>query len=338
MNRKGATSLFGAAIFGVLTAAPLPVNAADLAFDVALKTNSLPAFEIRNASRIRFGKLEFVGGFEISSSHQHAGAFSGLKLIENRTRIIAVTDTGFWFTARVKRDESGRPIDLVDGRMAPMLDESGSTFPRKWESDAESVAISGKSLLVSFERNNRIYRYPLDFKRFDGRPIKVSHPIPGFELRRNQGLETIAVSPKESPLKGSAITITEGSIDKKGNIFGGILSGPLRGVFTVKASDKFKVTDADFLPNGDLILLERRFEFATGLAMRMRRVKAEAIKPGAVLDGEVLLTTDMSFQIDNMEGLAITQNETGETILSLISDDNHSLLQRSLYLEFKLVE
>jgi hypothetical protein len=39
-----------------------------------------------------------------------------------------------------------------------------------------------------------------------------------------------------------------------------------------------------------------------------------------------------------MEGLDVWRREDGTTILSLISDDNQSFLQRTLYLEFALRE
>ncbi|HVZ14607.1 MAG TPA: twin-arginine translocation pathway signal, partial [Bauldia sp.] len=40
--------------------------------------------------------------------------------------------------------------------------------------------------------------------------------------------------------------------------------------------------------------------------------------------------------IDNMEGLAARPGPNGETLLTLISDDNQSLLQRTVLLQFAL--
>lgn len=44
----------------------------------------------------------------------------------------------------------------------------------------------------------------------------------------------------------------------------------------------------------------------------------------------------MGFEIDNMEGLSVHQEE-GRKILTLISDDNFSFLQRTVLLEFELI-
>jgi hypothetical protein len=71
--------------------------------------------------------------------------------------------------------------------------------------------------------------------------------------------------------------------------------------------------------------------------MRLRLIKAGDIKPGAVLTGEVLIASDMSNEIDNMEGLAIHRGPAGETVLTLVSDNNYSTaLQRTLLLQFTL--
>jgi hypothetical protein len=72
--------------------------------------------------------------------------------------------------------------------------------------------------------------------------------------------------------------------------------------------------------------------------MRSRRISADDIRAGALVDGKVLLQAGLSYQIDNMEGIDAIQAEDGSTHVILVSDDNHSILQRSLMLEFKLVE
>jgi hypothetical protein len=75
-----------------------------------------------------------------------------------------------------------------------------------------------------------------------------------------------------------------------------------------------------------------------GLGMRIRRIPLDAIKPGALaVDGSVLIEADLGFQIDNMEGIAVHRNDAGEIVLTLVSDDNFSPLQRTLLLQFVLV-
>ena len=71
--------------------------------------------------------------------------------------------------------------------------------------------------------------------------------------------------------------------------------------------------------------------------MRMRRIPLSAIKDGALIDGPVVVTADMGYQIDNMEGIGVSRGPDGETILTLMSDDNFSVIQRTLLLQFALL-
>jgi len=78
--------------------------------------------------------------------------------------------------------------------------------------------------------------------------------------------------------------------------------------------------------------------WSSGLAVRMRRIALGEIKPGAVVDGPVLFDVDLGYEIDNMEGLSVHRNAGGEVVLTLISDDNFSAVQRTLLLQFTLAE
>jgi hypothetical protein len=111
---------------------------------------------------------------------------------------------------------------------------------------------------------------------------------------------------------------------------------PTSGTFALRRSDDFDVSDCAIAPHGALLVLERRFSWARGVAMRIRSVPLAAIKPGALLEGPELIFADMGHQIDNMEGLALHRAADGAIVLTLISDDNFSPLQRTVLLQFTL--
>src|SRR5690606_11165886 len=118
---------------------------------------------------------------------------------------------------------------------------------------------------VGFEQRHRIETYDLG-NLPNARPkAGPAHLIPNSELRSNGGIETLALAPVASPLRGALVAIAEESIDANGNLFAAILEGPLKGEFRVSKFDDFAVTDGAFLPDGDLILLERRFNFPQGV-------------------------------------------------------------------------
>jgi hypothetical protein len=72
--------------------------------------------------------------------------------------------------------------------------------------------------------------------------------------------------------------------------------------------------------------------------VRLRRIALVAIRPGAVVDGPSLFEADLGHEIDNLEGVSVHRNAAGETVLTLVSDDNFSVLQRTLLLQFVLAE
>jgi hypothetical protein len=154
----------------------------------------------------------------------------------------------------------------------------------------------------------------------------------------NKSLECLAAGPPGSNVAGELIVVTERSLDAAGNLRSFLLKGKAVGRFSVKRRDGFEVSDCTILPPADFLLLERRYSVARGVAMRIRRVPLIQLKPGALVDGEVLIEADLHYQIDNMEGISVTHNARGETILTLVSDDNFSAVQRNVLLQFKLVE
>jgi hypothetical protein len=187
--------------------------------------------------------------------------------------------------------------------------------------------------LVSFEQRPdvRTFAGP-DFAT--AKPGHVKLPAVLYGLPENQGLEAIAVAPLNGPLGGAVVVVAEHYLDRNGNHRAFILDGPRPGEFWIRRSDDFDVSDAAFLPNGDLLVLERKFGFPSGFSMRLRRIAAAAIAPGALVDGAILLTADGSDGIDNMEGMAVRPLPDGSALVTMISDDNHSFLERTILLAF----
>lgn len=304
--------------------------------DMDVSARAIEAFDI-GSDQQQFGELTFDGGLELYATSRHFGALSGIALYDGQTRFIGVADTGFWYAGEIKRDAAGRATGMTDVHMWSISGPNGETDMDKWDADAEGVTVEGDRVFVSFERNHRIAEYRLNP---DGPPTFVKEappPVDLKELRRNKGFEMVAIAPDGTPLGGSRVGVSERSLDRNGNMMAYVIPPDGKSwQFSVKRNDEFDITDGKFLPGGDLVLLERRFNMTDGVAMRLRRISVADIAPGATVDGERLLDADMGYQIDNMEGLAITTDPDGTPRLTMVSDDNHSLLQRSLLLEFRL--
>lgn len=330
-----------AAALALALAAALPAHAGAISADaevgrrVATETMRIENFRIAS-SRTLFGDLEFVGGLEVTSESRAFGGMSSLRLSADRRAFIGVMDTGDWFSGHFTRDATGRLSGISDFRIAPILGRDDEPIGSKWESDAEGMAVRGGDILVSFERDHRIDAYPLDKPQLSGPVRTLPLPFPVKELRTNRGLETVALSPKDGPLAGATVAVSEFSINEAGDLYAGILDGPQRGTFFVHRDGSYAVSDGDFLPDGDLLLLERTISLADGFGVRIVRIPGAAIRPGATVGGKVIFEAGFGDQIDNLEGLSVTQGSDGATYVTMVSDDNQSILQRSLFLEFRL--
>ncbi|MEM6462684.1 MAG: esterase-like activity of phytase family protein [Pseudomonadota bacterium] len=305
--------------------------------EIAVEARQISQFK-DFSEETRFGGFEFLGGLEISSPSGVLGGISALRMTGDGPQFIGAMDSGLLFSGRFMRDADGRLSGLSDFVTAPVLDADGRAIREGWKTDAEGLALNGEYAYVSFERQHRIERYRLSDVP-GGAPVeRIRHLIPDWEFRRNRGMEMLAVAPPDAPLAGALVVVSERSLDQKGDLFAAIVSGPETGVFFVKRDPPYDVTDGDFLPDGDLLLLERRFSLAGGIGMRIRRIAGADIAPGRTVDGEVLLEADFGYAIDNMESLDIFTTEDGDTRIVLASDDNFSFLQRNVILEFRLVE
>jgi hypothetical protein len=97
------------------------------------------------------------------------------------------------------------------------------------------------------------------------------------------------------------------------------------------------------LPEGDLLVVERRFPPIGTRVVRIDRADLEGRGP---LHPEELATIEPPLTDDNFEGIEVRRDEAGRTLVYLISDDNNCAkqpggnrgtgLQRTLLLMFSL--
>jgi hypothetical protein len=294
-------------------------------------------FDSRDSAQRRFGAMEFVGGLVLKSSYEEFGGLSGLRLFPDGASFIAISDKGHWLRGRMVY-ENGRPAGVSNAEMAPALGPDGKPLWMRGWYDTESIAEDGGTLYVGIERVHRIVKFDYAKAGLLARGEPIAMPLGTEKLPANKSLEALAFIPRDRPGGGTLVAISERGLDAQGNLKAWLIGGATPGAFSVKRTGDFDVSDAAIIPGGDLVLLERRFSWLRGLAFRLRRIALADLKPGAVVDGPVLLFADLAYEIDNMEGLGIHRDAGGEIIFTLISDDNFSILQRTLLLQFKLVE
>lgn len=316
-----------------------PADEYSVAAPVSIDVNArpIPSFDTRDRSRTRFGALEYRSGLILTSRFRGFGGLSGLRLDAKGERFIAISDKGGWFTGRIAY--KGREMTgLDDVEAAPMLGPDGKPITARGWFDTESLALDGSLVYVGIERVNQILRFDFakGFTRALGEPLQL--PIGARKLPYNKGIEALVMVPKGLPMAGTLIAISERGLDAQGNITAFLIGGKTLGPFSVRRSENFDVSDAVLLPSGDLLVLERKFSWLGGIGIRIRRIPLASVAPGVVVDGPSIFSADLGNDVDNMEGIDAHITPEGDTVLTLVSDDNFSLIQRNLLLQFTLVE
>ncbi len=337
-NRRTIAALLASALALVAIPDAQKPPSAEPPVAIEVRSELIAAFDIRDPARRQFGLLEFRGGLVLHSSNRNFGGISAIRVAADGAHFIALSDKGWWFRGRIVL-QGARPTGIAEAEMAPILGADGRPLAARGWYDTESIAQDGGTLYVGIERVQQIVRFDYAKEGLLARARPIAVP-PGLRsLPFNRGLEAMVFVPRgSSALGGTLVAISERGLDQAGNISGFLVGGRSPGGFAVKRSSDYDISDAALLPGGDVLLLERKFSWSTGLAVRIRRIALAEIKPRALVDGPVLFEADLGYAIDNMEGLSVHRSADGETVLTLVSDDNFSALQRTLLLQFTLAE
>ena len=304
---------------------------------IEIRAAPLPGFSTQDRELRRFGALHFLSGLVLTSSDRGFGGLSGLHLSADGRELLAVTDVGEWLAARLDRDAAGAMTGLSQARMAPLLGADGRPMRMTGRWDAEALALGPDGrFCVGFERVGEIWRFDVAGEGLAARARAVAIPPSLRRLTHNKGIEAMSYAPPASPMAGALLAIAERSHGQGPTTIAALVGGPSPGDLAFARRDEFDVSDCAFLPDGDLIVLERRFRWRDGVAVRLRRVPARDIRPGAILQGASIFEATMAQEIDNLEGLALTRDAAGRVVLTLVSDDNFSWLQRTVLLQFRL--
>jgi hypothetical protein len=283
----------------------------------------------KRPERTRFGALTLLSAFHLRSKDNRFGGLSGLSIGADG-KLYAISDRGYWLSARMQTDANGTISNLIDWRIAPMLTTTNKPVRRRLR-DAEALAQTRDgSFLVAFEGVHRIWRYPPPPRTFESNPSPVQFPSIGSRLPSNSGIEALTVL-----ADGQVLALTEGFENPDGSFKGWLIDNGQSAELSYVPANGFRVTDCAALENGDLLVLERRYVPFGILSARVTLVKADSLKPGAKLVGKELLKLEHPLATENYEGIAAQRTPQG-TVIFIVSDDNYGFFQQTLLLQFLL--
>lgn len=305
---------------------------------------SVSSTQIRTFKGATFGQgvnqLIWRGGIVMSSQIPEFGGLSGIAFTGSGNQLVMVTDKGNFISGHLIYDEAGAPLGFGGTHIEPIKNSKGVELPRKFAKDAEAIETIIRdgvpaAVRVGFENLTRVADFTLVKGVPSGAAREVAIPEWLSRLRTNKSLEAVCIAPPASPVAGSTILIAENA--RSTSDYSAFMLGDRdRGELAINRTDGLDPTDCAFLPNGDLLLLERGIAFLS-FSMQVRRIPAAEVRPGNKLTGTVILKASGG-DIDNMEGIAVHVGPNGDTRITIISDDNFNDWERSLLLEFSLPE
>lgn len=262
--------------------------------------------------------VQFAGGVELvldETSPLHS--LSDLKLW-GRDGFLSVTDAGDLVRGQLALDAQGELTGLsgLAYRRLTLLD--GTPIVDKADGDAEGLAMADGAVLISFERDHRVWSYgPVDTPRAE--PVRI--PSPDFAFPLNDGMEGIASR------SGGYRVAGEG---------GGVWDCTPRGCTQVVAppavplpDSEYRITGMDRDPTGGWFVVQRLYRPPVDARAQVRRMAED----GSL--GPVLIELKLPGTTDNFEGIAAAAHGDGVR-LYILSDDNGADVQRTLLLAFDL--
>ncbi len=283
----------------------------------------------------RVGPLIFRGGLHLRSGSSSFGGLSALRVSPDGSQFVALTDRGAVVNGRLSYRPDGTLAGAGSYAIRGLLGGGGKPLG-SGERDSEGLAILGSwpgdGWVVSFERDHRLVRYPAALAGVAGKTLQGPPGIADLPL--NSGLETVlALS------DGTLLALAEDDAGEGRHKAWLGRSGDWK-AFTYAARPPFLPVDAALLPGGDVLVLERRASWIGGWGSRLVRIAASdlsrAAATGGVVEGAELARLDPPLLVDNFEGIDVRPGKDGSLFIYLLSDDNFSILQRTLLLMFEL--
>ena len=277
-------------------------------------------------TRNRVGGLIHLGGWVLRGKEPGFGGFSGMAV--DRGALMLINDAGGY--ARLTVDSTG----AIRGARLGDLPGGPGMGQRRRDRDSESIAIDPASgrLWVGFERFNAIARYAPGFASLEA----LAYPSAMKDWPDNGGAEALV-----RLRDGRFLVFSEAAGERGSNdalLFDRDPTDPAAKaiVFRYRTPEGYRVTEAKELPDGRLVMLHRRLSFPAYFSAKISILDPAGIKEGAIVQGKEIASLVRPMTVDNMEAMAVTQ-ENRRTIIWIGSDDNFGgTFQRTLLMKFAL--
>jgi hypothetical protein len=273
----------------------------------------------------RIGPLAPVGALSLESDDRDFGGFSALALRGDEA--VLLSDGGQFLRLSI----AGRRIER---RAIVSLRDGPGTGWMKLDRDTESLVLDRASGVawIGYERVNAIWRYAPDLEH-------ATAAVAPAAMRRwgdNTGPESLVRLGD-----GRFLVVQEGwrgMREPRGALlFDGDPTAPgaVGAALRYQPPDGFAPSDATVLPNGDLLVLNRRWHFPPlRFDSVVVRIARDSIRPGALLRGRVVADISAAMAHENAEGIAATV-ERGVTMIWVVTDNDTTRRRPTVLAKFR---
>ncbi len=281
------------------TALPLPTGNADIPSALSLRMTNLWVLNAKSADFGGISALQASGGF--------------LSMVSDTSAFVRVAQAG----------------DLKIWRGAVSLPPQGcGTSANPEERDIESIATDGETgtFWLGFEHRNGICRVASASEggvRFRALPEMANWPKgsgPEAMARLRGGAFLIfAERPRGNGPMGDMLYVDRDPTDPAAQVT----------VMRYRPPTGYRPVDAAQLPDGRVLVLNRRFEIPFRFSAQLSIIEKPEPKAGQIVAGPILARFEGEELAENFEGLAI--DDDGESLtIWLVADDNFMSIQKTV--------
>ena len=269
----------------------------------------------------RLGQFQFAGALQLTSPDTGLfGGFSDLKVSDDGA-FVSESDEGSVMRGRIVLGPDGRLTGVADTRITRLKGADGKPLDGKREADSEGVGLwPNGDLMVSFERDHRIWVYPAA----GGPPHAV--PRPEVSMPSNEGMEGLALAPHEGAdaywvgIEGGDIWLCH------------LAAACAKAPGQLAPGPGYRLPALFEMTTGDLVVEHHHWDPVTGTRLTVNVIDNPAANPHPKVKAQLKLATPLT--VDNIEGVAVVPRPDGSWRFYLISDDNFSPYQRTLLMAF----
>jgi len=232
--------------------------------------------------------------------------------------LYALSDQGFLYRfSLIIKDKKIQKLTPL--KAMKLRNKDGNSF-EKSKRDAEGLCYVDDRLLISFERKPRVEYFTLDGKKIKKALIEKKLLNIDNYRSKNKALESVIYTKKYG-----VVTAPELPLKHKNRC--------RHTIFTKRGDFGFSgcgcITSLEFISKERILVLLRDYSYLTG-DLKVTLLSVD------LLSGDtqtiVKMDSQKGWHIDNFEGLT----KVGENLYLMVSDDNESIFQKTLFVLFEL--